>query len=112
MPQVTVRINGYPYTIGCEQGEEAHLFAMAQEVEKRVTRVRNLGFSGESKVLMLAALLMADEISDLTAEKLSQDTQDAIENGKIAMRDNAWLLEQIAQLADRTESIAVALEQD
>ena len=29
MAQVTVRINGYSYTVGCRDGEEQHLQAMA-----------------------------------------------------------------------------------
>ena len=36
MAQVTVRINGYAYTVGCQDGEEAHLEAMAAEVERRI----------------------------------------------------------------------------
>ncbi|GEN64349.1 cell division protein ZapA [Acetobacter oeni] len=112
MPQVTVRINGYAYTIGCERGEERHLLAMAQEVEKRVSRVRNLGFSGEAKVLVLAALLMADEISDVSAEKLPVETHNAIIAGEQATKENARLLEQISLLAERTEAIAATLEHD
>ncbi len=36
MAQVTVRINGYAYTVGCQDGEEEHLQAMAGEVERRI----------------------------------------------------------------------------
>jgi cell division protein ZapA len=32
MAQVTVKINGYSYTVGCEDGQEAHLQAMASQV--------------------------------------------------------------------------------
>ncbi|GBQ24874.1 hypothetical protein AA0472_1564 [Acetobacter estunensis NRIC 0472] len=110
MPQMTVRINGYAYQIGCEQGEERHLLAMAQEVDKRVARVRALGFSGESKVLVLAALLMADELSDMVAEKLSSGTQDALIAGEKAERENRYLREQLVVLADRAEVIADAIE--
>ncbi len=40
MAQVTVRINGYAYTVGCQDGEEEHLQAMADEVERRIDRSR------------------------------------------------------------------------
>ncbi|MFT8718691.1 cell division protein ZapA [Acetobacter sp.] len=112
MPQVTVRINGYAYQIGCEVGEERHLLDMAQEVSKRVARVRALGFSGESKVLVLAALLMADELSDLTAEMVSQETSRAIEQGQAAIAENARIMENLSFLAERAETIAAALEAD
>ena len=43
MAQVTLRINGYAYTVGCKDGEEQHLQAMAGEVERaaglRIVRV-------------------------------------------------------------------------
>ena len=42
MAQVTVRINGFAYTIGCEDGQEEHLRAMSGEVEKRVESVKAL----------------------------------------------------------------------
>ena len=40
MAQVTVRINGYAYTVGCQDGEEAHLEAMAAEVERRIDTIK------------------------------------------------------------------------
>ncbi|MCE0745124.1 cell division protein ZapA [Acetobacter sicerae] len=112
MPQVTVRINGYAYQIGCEPGEERHLLDMAQEVSKRVARVRALGFSGEAKILVLASLLMADELSDLTAELISTEASKAIAAGEAAARENARLMDELSLLAERAETIAAALEAD
>ena len=40
MAQVTLRINGYAYTLGCKDGEEKHLEAMAAEVGRRIEGVR------------------------------------------------------------------------
>ncbi|MBB3173520.1 cell division protein ZapA [Endobacter medicaginis] len=66
MAQVTIRINGYPYTVGCADGQEGHLNSMASEIDRRVDQVKALGNqSGESRMLVLAALLMADEIHDM-----------------------------------------------
>jgi cell division protein ZapA len=66
MAQVTLRINGYAYTIGCKDGEEKHLEAMGAEVGRRIDIVRaSAGPSGESRMLVMAALLMADDIFEL-----------------------------------------------
>ena len=66
MAQVTIKINGYAYTVGCEDGQEEHLQAMAAEIERRIGGIRALGGqSGEARLLVLAALLMADELHDL-----------------------------------------------
>jgi cell division protein ZapA len=66
MAQVTLRINGYAYTIGCKDGEEKHLESMGAEVGRRIDIVRaSAGPSGESRMLVMAALLMADDIFEL-----------------------------------------------
>ena len=66
MPQVTLRINGYSYTVGCKEGEENHLEAMGAEVTRRIEGVRlAAGPSGEARMLVMAALLMADDIFEL-----------------------------------------------
>ena len=66
MAQVTIRINGYVYTVGCEDGQEAHLERMAAEIEQRINSIKTIGGqSGEARLLMLAALLLADELHDL-----------------------------------------------
>src|SRR5205807_4037555 len=61
MAQMTVRINGYAYTVGCEDGQEAHLQAMAEQVENRIASIKAVGGqSGEARLLALASLLLAD----------------------------------------------------
>ncbi len=65
MAQVTIRINGYAYTVGCEDGQEQHLERMAGEIEQRINSIKSIGGqSGEARLLMLAALLLADELHD------------------------------------------------
>jgi cell division protein ZapA len=65
MAQVTIRINGYAYTVGCEDGQEQHLERMAGEIEQRINSIKAIGGqSGEARLLMLAALLLADELHD------------------------------------------------
>lgn len=66
MAQVTIRINGYAYTVGCEDGQEDHLAKMAAEIEQRINSIKAIGGqSGEARLLMLASLLLADELYDL-----------------------------------------------
>ena len=65
MAQVTIRINGYAYIVGCEDGQESHLEHMAAEIEQRINSIKAIGGqSGEARLLMLAALLLADELHD------------------------------------------------
>ena len=107
MAQLTIKINGYAYTVGCEDGQEAHLQEMARQVEQRIDNIKALGGqSGESRLLVLAALLMADELHDqktlletLQAELNRQPTAEAEKQRRLA------------RLADRAEEIAHGLEQ-
>ena len=93
MAQLTVKINGYAYTVACADGQEQHLQAMAEQVESRVDRIRVLGSqSGEARLLVQAALLMAlRRTRPITAE------------------DGA-LNDRLSALADRAEEIAATLE--
>ncbi len=68
MAQVDIRINGYSYSLGCADGEEDHLRAMAAKVEATVGMVKAAGGAiGEARTLIMAALLLADRVTDLEA---------------------------------------------
>ncbi|ABI61991.1 cell division protein ZapA [Granulibacter bethesdensis] len=118
MAQVTVRINGYAYTVGCEDGQEHHLQAMAQQVEDRIDNIKSQGGqSGEARLLVLASLIMADEIHDLRREvrQLRQDPSRATygetrhEEGVPAVQDDPAFIERLRRLAERAEEIAASL---
>ena len=103
MAQLTLRINGYAYSVGCEDGQEAHLQAMARDIEEKVARVRALGSqSGEAKLLVLAALLMADELHDLKTEV-------SLLRQGIAPARNPELENRLEHLAIKAEGIAAQL---
>ncbi len=113
MAQVTIRINGYAYVVGCEDGQEAHLQSMAAQVDRRVDRVRAIGGqSGEARLLALTALLMADELYDLSANRMPPATAAMIEEAEAVRAQAAWRERQMLNLAERAEAIAATLERD
>ena len=106
MAQVTIRINGYAYTLGCDDGQEHHLQKMAGSVEERINSIKALGGqSGEARLLVLAALLMADELHDQSVllDKLKAELQRPAQSDSETRR-------RIARLADQAEHIASELE--
>ena len=104
MAQVMIRINGYAYTIGCKDGEEAHLQAMADRLEDRVSQAKALGSqSGESRLLVMAALMMADELHDLQVELHDAKAGRATPSDKVAQQ-------RLERLAARAEAVADAAE--
>lgn len=117
MAQVTIKINGYAYTVGCEDGQEDHLQAMAAQIERRIGDIKALGGqSGESRLLVLAALLMADELHDVTAAMHALRAGAPAAAGAPgavsapAPRPDPALGRQLNELAERAEEIAAALE--
>jgi len=104
MAQVTLRINGYAYTIGCRDGEEHHLLAMGREVEQRIDTIKSsAGQSGEARMLVMASLLMADELHEL-GQRLAAAQTGAPGNG------DARLGRRLSRMAKRAEEIAAGLE--
>ncbi len=108
MAQVTVKINGYSYTVGCEDGQEQHLTAMAEQVESRIDSIRALGGnSGEARLLVLTSLLMADELHDLKVEL--DAARSAAPAGRPA-KTGGDAARKMQRLAARAEQIAAELE--
>ncbi|HVC62671.1 MAG TPA: cell division protein ZapA [Acetobacteraceae bacterium] len=104
MAQVTLRINGYAYTIGCRDGEEQHLTAMGREVDQRIESVKSsAGQSGEARMLVMASLLMADELHEL------RQTLQSAQAGVPANGDSR-LGRRLSRMAKRAEDIAAGLE--
>ena len=114
MAQVTLRINGYAYTVGCQDGEEQHLQSMAAEVDRRIETIKaSAGPSGEARMLVMASLLMADDLYELNkALKAAQAGQQSGQpSGQPPARPaDPKLGRRLGKLAKRAEDIAVEME--
>jgi cell division protein ZapA len=65
MAQVTVQVNGRPYAVGCEDGQEQHLVSLARLFDQQVRHVSaDMGQLGDTRLFLMGALLLADELSD------------------------------------------------
>jgi cell division protein ZapA len=110
MSQVAVTINGHPYKIACDDGQEPRIRRLAQYVDARVGGfVKTIGQVGEARLLLLAALVIADELSDAN-EALAQErsrNRAAESEAEDAMDGAAG---NIHNLARRIEGIAERLE--
>jgi len=77
--QLAITINGRSYQIACEEGQEKHLSELGAYIDKRVKDlVTSVGQIGDTRLLVMASLLIADELSDL------YDELDAARAGKRA----------------------------
>ena len=65
MAQVEVTVNGRQYIVACEDGKEEHLLELADYLDRSVTElVQSIGQVGEARLMLMAGLLIADELFD------------------------------------------------
>jgi len=69
MPLVNIMVNQRAYTIACDEGEEEHLRALGVHVDSKVRHLlESVGQVGESRLMLMAALLIADDYLDAEAQ--------------------------------------------
>jgi cell division protein ZapA len=69
MPLVNVMVNSRAYTIACDEGEEDHLRELAGHVDGKVKELlSSVGQVGDQRLLLMAALLIADEHHEASAQ--------------------------------------------
>lgn len=65
MGQVAVTLNGRTYRLRCGDGDEARLLQLADYLEQRIEALAaEFGQVGDERLLLMAALLIADELWD------------------------------------------------
>lgn len=69
MSQVEITINGRQYRVACEDGQEAHLTDLANYFDEKMNSLVNeVGQIGDTSLMVMAGLLIADELSDANQE--------------------------------------------
>jgi len=65
MGQVVVQIGGRGYPLACRDGEESHLVDLAAMLDHKTHELGALGTMSEARLLLMAGLLLADELFDV-----------------------------------------------
>ncbi|HEU0311232.1 MAG TPA: cell division protein ZapA [Sphingomicrobium sp.] len=100
MAEVELIIAGRPYKVACRNGEEATLQAAGALVDaKSREALAGLGTLSESRQLLFAALLLADQILDGREFEMPKGPDDE-------------LAERTQRLAERLEALADRVEQN
>jgi cell division protein ZapA len=108
MAQVNLQINGRDYLIACKDGEEKHLSFLADYINTQVEGlVDNVGQVGEARLLLMASLLVADELAE-TSQEL--DNLKAGGTETVLQEDAGQRSVEMDRLSQRIEDIAARLE--
>ena len=76
MAQLNIEVNGRPYAVGCEDGQEAHLQELARLFDHQVRQVsQDMGQLGDTRLFLMGALLLADELFDAKNRLASLQTE-------------------------------------
>ena len=103
MANIDIEVAGRRYSVACRDGEEDHLRSVAAEVDRRARdAAQALGGLTETRQLLFAALLIADDIKDIRAGAGSPDPQPLPPDPAVAQA--------LERLASRIESLADNLE--
>jgi cell division protein ZapA len=118
MAQVTVTIGGRVYRLACNEGEEPHLEKLASALDAKIDEIRGaFGEIGDQRLVVMAALTIADELTE-AKRRVGALEQQAAENAEVesaARREADRQLEQASQAlgeaSHRIESLAATLAQ-
>ncbi len=106
MAQVTIEVNGRPYTVGCEDGQEGHLRELARTFDGQVRQVSaDLGQLGDTRLFLLGALLMADELFEMRGRLAALQGEVVRLQGDLA-RTETRTLSALEAAAQRIEKLA------
>ena len=106
MGQVDIAINGKTYRIACEDGEEQRLSNLAAMVDAHVhDLIEQVGQIGQSRLLVMASLLIADEFVDLRDSRDEAVVDDAPGDDDLALEAEERAVAALDALAERIERI-------
>ena len=106
MSNVTLSIGGRSFTVACAQGEEAHVLGLGNSIDGKLAAMDGMSGQTESRMLLFAALLLADELHDAAANP-SSEPRPALETAADALPQFA---ERLGALAAKVENLANRLE--
>ena len=62
MANVNIKFNGKEFLLSCEDGQEAHLEELSEQLNKKFEKLKNdLGNIGENKLLLITSMKIIDE---------------------------------------------------
>ena len=100
MSNVTLQIGGRKYTVACQDGEEAHIARLGRHVDAKLAEMGGGAGQSESRSLLFATLLLADEVFELKGQAGGANTGESATSPAPALE----------ALAERMEKLAEALE--
>ena len=110
---VTVRINGQPYQMGCDVGQESHIEEMGRNVDAIVQQlVGSVGQIGDARLLAMAGLILSDQVQSANQQAGVASRQSSSDEPVTAQEENTVTLttEQMDNLVNQITIMAQTIE--
>ncbi|GHC86316.1 hypothetical protein GCM10019060_07750 [Novosphingobium pokkalii] len=107
MTNVTLAIGGRSLTISVAAGEEAHAEMLGRMIDDRVRRLGNIATQGEARMLLFAALMLADELHEVHSRPAPAPTPPPPAPEPASLPPE--LVARVGKLAERVENLAQKL---
>lgn len=107
---VNLTIGGRTFTVSATEGEESHVEMLARMIDERVKRVGGPPGQSEGRMLLYAALLLADELHEEHRKEPPPPAVQATPAPTSGLA-SAEVLVRVESLAARVEKLASHLEQ-
>jgi cell division protein ZapA len=101
MSNVTLAIGGRNFTVACAEGEEAHVADLGRMIAGKVGAMGDISSQSETRMLLFAALLLADELHETTLSGDALAPVASLPNGSA---------QRLESIAERLEKLASRLE--
>jgi cell division protein ZapA len=98
--EVNLSINGASYDVVCEPGQEERLQELAARIDGKIADITaRSGQGGQSRMLLMAALMIIDEIEESKATASAHDGEQVFDQAQ------DYLASVFEQVADRVQKI-------
>jgi len=120
MGEVNLAIHGKSYGVACDNGHEDRVTHLGKYVDSRLREIAAAGAaSNESHLLVLTAIVLADEVHELREMMKQQQASVAngstqqipTDNGGMSDEDERQIVAAIDHLAGRINSVATRLQE-
>jgi cell division protein ZapA len=113
MAEVNVTLNGRVYGIACDDGQERRVKDLAAYVDQKLKEISRAGAaSNEAHLLVLASIMLADEVFDMKDGRVAPLSNAAAKTPmaiQMTPEDEANIISAIDHLAARIDTIAGSL---
>lgn len=117
MGEVSLAIHGRNYGVACDDGQEPRVSKLGVYVDRRLREIAAAGAaSNESHLLVLTAIVLADEIQELREMLQNAKANSNIEppvpvQQGISREEEEQIVEAIDHLASRINTVALRLQE-